>query len=305
MPVPSVRKFPMSAADTAQSRYLLQMQRVVDHIHRHLDGDLGLDVLSGVAAFSPYHFHRQFSTKFGMSLHRYVQMARMKRAASRLAYRADTVTDIAFDAGYEAPDSFARAFRQRMGQAPLAFREQPDWAAWEAAMAPLSRARSQIMTQQFSSEDVTLREVPDTNVAFMSHHGDPQHLGETIRRFIAWRKGHGVRADDHATYTIFHTDPEISGPDAYHLDLATEIRRPLTATDADIEAGTIPGGRCAVLRVIGSSDDLRPAAEFLYRDWLPVSGEELRDFPLYAQRVRFFPDVPEHEAITDLFLPLQ
>jgi len=88
---------------------------------------------------------------------RYVQMARMKRAASQLAYRADTVTDIAFDAGYEAPDSFARAFRQRMGQAPLAFREQPDWAAWEAAMAPLSRARSQVMTQQFSNEEVTLR----------------------------------------------------------------------------------------------------------------------------------------------------
>ena len=75
----------MSAVDTIHARYLLRMQRVVDHIHRHLDGDLGLDVLSGVAAFSPYHFHRQFSAMFGMSLHRYVQMARMKRAAARLA----------------------------------------------------------------------------------------------------------------------------------------------------------------------------------------------------------------------------
>jgi len=295
----------MPTADTTEARYLLRMQRVVDHIHRHLDGDLGLDVLSGVAAFSPYHFHRQFSAMFGMSLHRYVQMARMKRAASQLAYRADTVTDIAFDAGYEAPDSFARAFRQRMGQAPLAFREQPDWAAWEAAMAPLSRARSQVMTQQFSNEEVTLREVPDTDIAFIGHHGDPQRLGETIRRFIAWRKGNGVRATDHATYTIFHTDPEISGADAYHIDLATEIRRPLTTSDEGVEAGVIPGGRCAVLRVIGNSDDLRPAAVFLYGTWLLASGEELRDFPLYAQRVRFFPDVPEHEAITDLFLPLR
>ena len=61
----------MPTADTTEARYLLRMQRVVDHIHRHLDGDLGLDVLSGVAAFSPYHFHRQFSAMFGMSLHRY------------------------------------------------------------------------------------------------------------------------------------------------------------------------------------------------------------------------------------------
>ncbi|MDR6511944.1 AraC-like DNA-binding protein [Novosphingobium capsulatum] len=62
----------MSAADTTQARHLLRMRRVVDHIHRHLDGDPGLDVLSGVAAFSPYHFHRQFSAMFGIPLHRHV-----------------------------------------------------------------------------------------------------------------------------------------------------------------------------------------------------------------------------------------
>ncbi len=36
----------------------------------------------------------------------------MKRASYRLAYRdAQSVTDIAMDAGYDAPDAFARAFR--------------------------------------------------------------------------------------------------------------------------------------------------------------------------------------------------
>jgi AraC family transcriptional regulator len=60
-----------------------------------------------------------------------------------------------------------------------------------------------------------------------------------------------------------------------------------------------------VLRVVGASDDLEPAALFLYRDWLPASGEEPRDFPLYCQRLTFFPDVPEHEAVTDLYLPLR
>lgn len=60
-----------------------------------------------------------------------------------------------------------------------------------------------------------------------------------------------------------------------------------------------------MLRVVGSSDDLRPAAQFLYHDWLPGSGDEPRDYPLYARRVKFFPDVPEHEAITDLYLPLE
>jgi AraC family transcriptional regulator len=60
----------------ALENYHARMQRVLDHIDQHLDGDLGLEALSGVAAFSKYHFHRQFMSTFGLSVHRYVQLAR-------------------------------------------------------------------------------------------------------------------------------------------------------------------------------------------------------------------------------------
>ena len=36
-----------------------------------------------------------------------------------------------------------------------------------------------------------------------------------------------------------------------------------------------------MLRVVGNTDNLEPAALYLYRDWLPTSGEEARDFPVY------------------------
>ncbi|HSC79267.1 MAG TPA: hypothetical protein VLC08_02845 [Chitinolyticbacter sp.] len=50
--------------------------------------------------------------------------------------------------------------------------------------------------------------------------------------------------------------------------------------------------------------DLAVLARWLYEAWLPVSGEALRDFPLFVERVRCFPDVPEREAVIDLVLPL-
>ena len=50
---------------------------------------------------------------------------------------------------------------------------------------------------------------------------------------------------------------------------------------------------------------LGETVRYLYSEWLPLCGKELRDFPLYFQRVSLFPDVPEFEAITDVFLPLQ
>ena len=66
--------------------YQVRMRRVLDYIDRHLDSDLDLETVSGVAAFSKFHFHRQFTATFGLSVHRYVQLARMKRASHRLAY---------------------------------------------------------------------------------------------------------------------------------------------------------------------------------------------------------------------------
>ena len=114
-----------------RENYHARMQRVLDHIDQHLNDDLDLDAISGVAAFSKFHFHRQFKATFGLSVHRYVQLARMKRASYRLAYRdAQSVTDIAMDARYDAPDAFARAFRQRFGQSPSSFRKSPDWEPW-------------------------------------------------------------------------------------------------------------------------------------------------------------------------------
>lgn len=290
----------------ALHNYHARMQRVLDYIDRHLDDDLDLNAVSGIAAFSKYHFHRQFTATFGLSVHRYVQLARIKRASYQLAYRdAYNVTKIAMDAGYDAPDAFARAFRQRVGQSPSSFRNAPDWEPWVAAFRPLNNARSKLEQTTYTSNDVTIRDVTPTPVAIMEHCGDPATIGATIQRFITWRKAAGLSPKASPTFNTFRSDPRTTPPADYRMDLCVGTDRPIEKNGEEIEAGTIPGGRCAVLRVVGNTDNLEPAALYLYRDWLPASGEEARDFPLYCQRITFFPEVPEHEAVVDLFLPLK
>ena len=62
----------------ALRNYQARMRRVLDYIDRHLDSDLELETVSGVAAFSKFHFHRQFTATFGLSVHRYVQLASLR-----------------------------------------------------------------------------------------------------------------------------------------------------------------------------------------------------------------------------------
>ncbi len=283
------------------------MQRVLDHIDRHLDGDLDLETVSRVAAFSKFHFHRQFTATFGLSVHRYVQLARLKRASHRLASNdAQSVTEIAMDAGYDAPDAFARAFRRRFGQSPSSFRKSRDWAPWLAAFGPLDNARSTLMQITYERDDVAIRDVPPTPVAIMEHRGDRATLGDTIERFIAWRKAAGLSPETSPTFNIFRSERIPVNPEDYSMDLCVGTDRPIDADDMVMKAGMIPGGRCAVLRIAHNTNNLEPAALYLYRDWLPASGEEARDFPIYCQR-RFsgFSNGPVPEVICELFLPLK
>lgn len=295
--------------NTALKHHHVRMQKVLEHIDQHLDDDLDLDTLSRVAACSKFHFHRQFSATFALTVYRYIQLVRMKRASHQLAYRSEqSVTDVALDAGYDAPDAFARAFRQQFGQSPSVFRNDADWASWLAAFEPLNHARSKLMRRTFALDDVTIREVPTTPVAIMKHQGDPATFGATLQRFIAWRKANGLHPRNHATFNVWHSEKSPADPTDYRIDLSVGIapdRQTVQANGERIEPGAIPGGRCAVLRVVGHTDDLEPAALFLYRTWLPASGETLRDFPIHCQRLSFFPEVAEHEAVAEVFLPLE
>lgn len=291
----------------ALQNYQARMQRVLDYIDQHPDSDLDLETVSRIAAFSKFHFHRQFTATFELSMHRYVQLVRLKRASHRLTdKKAESVTDIAMDAGYNAPDAFARAFRQRLGQSPSSFRQSPDWDLWLAAFGPLDKARNKLMQIIFDNDDVTIRDVPATPVAILEHRGDRATLGDTIQRFRAWRKAAGLSPETSPTIMVFRSEREPAVPADYSMDLCAVTEQPIETNEVQIKAGVIPSGRCAVLRYPGQTNNLEPAALYLYREWLPVSGEETRDFPIYCQRrLSLIPEAAVHEVVTELFLPLK
>ncbi|WP_437328553.1 AraC family transcriptional regulator [Sorangium sp. So ce381] len=294
--------------EAAENAYIARFRRVLEHIDAHLDEDLTLERLSGIAAFSKYHFHRQFSELFGMGVHEYVKLLRLRSASYRLALpdrEHARIIDIAMASGYESPEAFSRAFKRAFGQSPSEFREQPRWDPWHATHERLRETRALPMKAAHRAEDVAIVRFNETRVAAFEHRGDPKRILESVRRFITWRKENKLPPRVSATFNILYDDPAESPPEAYRADLCAGIHRPIAENPHGVVEKAIPGGRCAVLRHVGCDDTLYVAVRYLYATWLPMSGEELRDFPLFLQRVRFFPEVPDHEAVTDVFLPLQ
>lgn len=158
----------------------------------------------------------------------------------------------------------------------------------------------------FESGDVEIRDVPATPVAMIEHRGDRAGIPQTRQRFIEWRRATGGSAGTGPTFMVFRSEREPENPADYAMDLCTQTDQAVAGDDPHVKPGVIPGGRCAVLRYPGATNNLEPAALFLYRDWLPASGEEAGDFPIYSKRwLSLIPDVGAHEVIVELFLPLK
>ena len=97
--------------------YQDRVNRVLDYIAEHLDGELSLTRLSGIACFSPFHFHRIFQAVTGETLNSHVRRVRLERAALLMKTSPrKRITDIALEAGFAGTAEFSRAFKNHFGR---------------------------------------------------------------------------------------------------------------------------------------------------------------------------------------------
>jgi AraC family transcriptional regulator len=291
----------MAMNDTTAKAYAARFNKVLDYIESHLDESLPVEQLSQVANFSKFHFHRQFAEYTGVSVFRYIQLLRLKQASYKLAFERSTrIIDIALDTGFENPESFSRAFKNTFGQSPSGFRRHPDWENWHVRYRFQTPERKQTM-------QVDIVNFATTRIAALEHRGPVERLNDSIGQFIDWRKASGLSPiQSSRTFGIAYDNPDTTEPDKFRFDICGEVMADVPGNPQGVVTKLIPGGRCARVRHLGSHTRLSESAIYpLYRDWLPQSGEELRDFPLYFHYVNLLPDTPEHELVTDVYLPLK
>jgi AraC family transcriptional regulator len=85
------------------------------------DDNRTLDDMAGDAYSSPYHFNRQLSRGAGEPPVAMKRRVLLERAAWQLRQGA-SVTDTAFEAGYESVEGFSRAFARAYGHPPSALK---------------------------------------------------------------------------------------------------------------------------------------------------------------------------------------
>jgi len=152
--------------------------------------------------------------------------------------------------------------------------------------------------------EVKIVNFPETKVAVLEHHGSPALEHDSVKKLIAWRIENKLPPDKHKNYGVHYNNPATTPPESYRVDLCISVEREVTKNSHGIINKIIPSGRCAVARHIGSRNNVIAAA-YLYEQWLPNSGEKIRDYPLFFHYVNVGKDIKEQDMITDVYLPLQ
>lgn len=99
-----------------------RLRRVLDYIEAHLDRELTLAELAGVACLSPCHLSRSFKQAVGIGPQRYMVRRRVERAKAMLRHSDASLASIAATVGFADQSHFTAAFRQEVGTTPGRFR---------------------------------------------------------------------------------------------------------------------------------------------------------------------------------------
>ena len=249
---------------STDSRHRLYVQAAIDYIADHVDEPVRLEDLGRYIGLSPAYLQRIFRAQVGESPAEYARRLRLERAAWHLSRPGATVTDVALDCGYKAPEAFTRAFRSRFGLSPSEYRQ---------GLRSRRRERTELL-------EVVRR--PPSRVACVRFVGPYDEAEDAYDHLRHWAEPLGL-LEDRNFLGIYWDDQAITAPEKTRSDAAIELpddlrRRP----GPGIQERHLPGGAYAVVRSSGRAS-VRETYEACFRDWFPRYGWKPASLPMIVE----------------------
>jgi AraC-like DNA-binding protein len=127
----------MSAGPSGQDPELLRrLLRAKDRMDAASHEAWPVRRLARVSNVSEAHFARSFKQAFGVPPHRYLLTRRIERATALLRDSDLSITEIAFQTGWESLGTFGRTFRDITGESPRTLRARARAAANQLGRVP-------------------------------------------------------------------------------------------------------------------------------------------------------------------------
>jgi AraC family transcriptional regulator len=250
-------------------------------VENKLDGELSLSALARQFGYSPFHFHRLFSSAVGETPKQHVHRLRLERAAYKLAVTAQPVFEIALAVGFNNHETFSRAFKRSFGYTPRDYRQ-----ASRAAQAERLKRNRGFRGEGCLLSDVRFVSLPPATLIAIRRHGAysecpvPFHSADTFWNELAdWAQRRGV-AHRRVAYAISYDDPTVTPPELQRLDACLPVAGAI-APEGRIRRLDFQGGWYAGLEhsgpystmiqaYRGAADGIRRSGRYVFDEGPPL-----------------------------------
>lgn len=114
---------PMLTQMLTKDQHGYKMRQVIQYVIDHYDEPLTVKDLAEKANASLASFHRYFKEMTTMTPIQFQKQIRLQEARQLILSNQDTLSEIAFQVGYESPSQFSREYTRYFGQSPSADRK--------------------------------------------------------------------------------------------------------------------------------------------------------------------------------------
>jgi AraC family transcriptional regulator len=253
-----------------------------------------LEAMAEAAAFSPFHFHRIYREMTGETPAETLARERLSRAAAMLVRDGLPVAQVAKRCGYGSAAAFTRAFRAAYGTPPAAYRDS----------GGIGRPLPPATQEDRGMFEVTIRDEAALRLAALPHRGKYEAIGTVYDRLLAWAGARGLVTPEARCIALYHDDPHSVPEKDLRSDAGITVA-PGVAGSEGVRIIELPPTRAAMLVFKGPYAELERAYGWLYREWLPNSGEEPGDQPAREDYLNDPRVLPPSEWLTAVIMPLK
>jgi len=264
--------------------YYESLQVAIDYIEDHLKDPLSLEAIAKSSNYSVAHLYRLFSAVVGYSVMTYVKKRRLSNALYDLVTTNKSVTEIAFDYGYESHEVFTRAFKKSYGDPPRQMRK--------ALVEPILFERITLLPLEDKGDEILKPEIickESITLLCVKKHilGPEAHKATLLEETRKEARNLLTSSSDtifYAAYDYIAEDLDTKDDDDldyyYYYGVKTEPSAPIP--DGMVKK-VVPKGKYAVFTYDVQSNTLNEMKldmsvyDYIDGIWLPKSGYKLTD----------------------------
>lgn len=292
--------------------YRSNIQKAIDYIYSNLDQKLTLDDIAARACFSPFHFHRIFSSFLGETPGEFVARLRLEKSANLLELTGSSVTEIALQCGFTSSAVFARAFRDYFGMSATQWRNNSKICKTDSnPRKEFTPADKYIDFVNFTNnlrstamEFKVIRNAPELHLAYIANlDGYNDKIGSCYERLCYWAGPRNLITKETKFLGIAFDNPDITAKDKCRYYACMTVPSEIEPA-GEIGKYYIPSSDCVTCHYEGGRDGISSVYKQIYF-WLAQNGWEPADIPAYEVYDGSKGDPYKGLFVMDLFIPVK